>query len=143
MRQVIRTREKLAILLSVLLILFMFSAGSAGDSEDGGDCVRELDRLKEAASDAAHAAEKAESARQHMESKKQELEYCLRFPDIYSWPDPSCDSIRWSYASAKENYQSALSDLESKLDVLAATIRSVESSCGVQFSLPSDQSDPP
>lgn len=123
--------NKIALTLFILLIfqpLPLFAT-------DWDDCSSELDRLRRASRNAADEAEEAESAKNEYESKKDELESCLNYPDIYDLLDDNCESIRWDYDSALSNYQSEVSDLESELDTVGRRIRSVQSSCDYTFSL--------
>ncbi len=131
-------KNKMIIFVPLLFLLPILLTAGMGKTGDWGGCASQLAQLERAAGNAAKAAKEVEFAREKMESKKKELDYCQRFPDIYNLPDASCDIIRWKYESAKDKYQVALSDLQNKLRTLAAIIPSVESSCSVQFTLPSD-----
>ena len=119
----------------IFVVLFII-APSICQAADWSSCADDLDRLRRAVRDASDAAEEAESARQEFESKKEELENCIHFPDIYDLMQDKCQSLRWDYESARSNYESALNNLEDELDTVARRIRSVEWSCEVQFTGP-------
>jgi len=118
---------------SLIFIVLFILVVSICQAEDWSSCADDLDRLRRAARDAADAAEQAESARQEFESKKEELENCLSYPDIYDLMQDNCQSIRWDYESTRDDYESALSTLESELDTVLRRFRSLEWSCGVQY----------
>jgi hypothetical protein len=84
-------------------------------------CHDDLDRLRRTASDASDAAEDAKS-------KADEFEDCRRDPELHDLSGTGCRSHR-------SDYKSALSDLESKMDDLDSRLRSVQSSCGYEFSI--------
>ena len=84
-------------------------------------CHDDLDRLRRTASDASNSAEDAKS-------KSDEFEACRRDPESHDLMGDGCHS-------RKNEYQSALSDLESKMDDLDSRLRSVQSSCGYEFSI--------
>jgi hypothetical protein len=84
-------------------------------------CHDDLDRLRRTASDASDAAGDAKS-------KLDEFEDCRRDPELH---DPLGNGCR----SRRSDYQSALSDLESKMDDLDSRLRSVQGSCGYEFSI--------
>ena len=117
------------------LVLILGVAYSMAD--DWSSCADDLDRLRRASRDASEAAERAESAKQEFEDKKEELQNCINYPDIYDLMQDQCQSLRWDYDSSKSDYESALYDLESELSTVESRIRSVEWSCGISFSRPS------
>ena len=121
--------------ISILLICF-FQISSAGfcSGDDWSSCADDLDRLRRASRDASEAVERAESARQEFEDKREELQNCINYPDIYDLMQDQCQSLRWDYESAKSDYESALYNLQSELSAVESRIRSVEWSCGVSFS---------
>jgi DNA repair exonuclease SbcCD ATPase subunit len=118
----------------IFVLLFLFLSVVSGLADDWSSCADDLDRLRRAARDALEAAERAESARQEFEDKRDELQNCINYPDIYDLMQDQCQSLRWEYESAKSDYESALSELESELSTVESRIRSVEWSCGVSFS---------
>lgn len=117
-----------------LVCIFLISGVNSSLANDWSSCADDLDRLRRASRDASDAAESAESARQEFEDKKEELENCINYPDIYDLMQDQCQSLRWDYESAKSDYESALSNLESELSTVESRVRSVEWSCGVSFS---------
>lgn len=117
-----------------LVCLFQISGAVFGLADDWSSCADDLDRLRRASRDASEAAERAESAKQEFEDKREDLQNCINYPDIYDLMQDQCQSLRWDYGSAKSDYESALSDLESELSTVESRIRSVEWSCGVSFS---------
>jgi hypothetical protein len=102
-------------------------------AEDWSSCADDLDSLRRASRDAADAAEQAESARQEFESKKDELQNCIDFPEIYDLLQDYCQSARWDYESAKSDYRSALSNLEVELDTVISRFRSLGWSCEINI----------
>jgi len=123
-----------SIIFVLLVFFFQFLSATPGSADDWSSCADDLDRLRRASRDASEAAERAESAKQEFEDKKDELQNCVDYPDIYDLMKDQCESLRWDYESAKSDYESALSDLESELSTVGSRIRSVEWSCGVSFS---------
>jgi len=123
-----------SIIIVFLVFFFQFLSAAPAISDDWSSCADDLDRLRRASRDASEAAERAESAKQEFEDKRDELQNCINYPDIYDLMQDQCQSLRWDYESAKSDYESALSDLESELSTVESRIRSVESSCGVSFS---------
>jgi hypothetical protein len=88
---------------------------------DLDSCHDDLDRLRRTASDASDAAEDAHT-------KSDEVEDCRRDPQLHDLLGDGCSSRRSAY-------QSALSDLESKMDDLDSRLHSVQSSCGYEFTV--------
>lgn len=88
---------------------------------DLDSCHDDLDRLRRAASDASDQAENADS-------KRTDFQNCKRDPDVYDLLGDGC-------RRRSGDYQSALDDLESKMDDLDTRLRSVQSSCGYEFSI--------
>jgi hypothetical protein len=118
-----------------LLVLFMHSFPFCAYGEDWRDCADELDRLRRAARHASEAAEEAASAKEEVENKKDELQNCLNWPDTFDLMDDNCQNLRWDYDSALSDYRYKLSNLESELSTVESRIRSVQWSCGYEFSL--------
>ena len=125
-----------------LLCIILISGVDSGLANDWSSCADDLDRLRRASRDASDAAESAESSKQEFEDKKEELQNCINYPDIYDLMQDQCQSLRWDYESAKSDYESALSDLESELSTVESRVRSVEWSCGVSFSRSSGATQP-
>jgi len=84
-------------------------------------CHDDLDRLRRTASDASDSAENAKS-------KFDDFDACRRDPEFQDLLGDGCHSRR-------RDYESALSDLESGMDDLDSRLRSVQSSCGYEFSI--------
>jgi predicted nucleic acid-binding Zn-ribbon protein len=80
-------------------------------------CHDDLDSLRRRASDASDAAENAESMRNDFED-------CETNSELHE----GCSSQR-------SDYESALSDLESKMDDVDSRLRSVQTSCGYEFTI--------
>ena len=109
-------------LLMILVVLVSFMpASSSPPSRDWSSCEYELDRVQRAARDASYAAS-------DVQSKADELESCVDYPDTYDLLGDGCRSYR-------SEYESAVSNLESELGTLNRRLRSVQYSCGYQFSL--------
>jgi chromosome segregation ATPase len=92
-------------------------AGAHAASLELDGCHDDLDRVRRTASDASDAAEEAET-------KRGDLEDCDRDSELHN----GCRSQR-------SDYEVALSDLESKMDDLDSRLRSVQTSCGYEFSI--------
>jgi hypothetical protein len=90
-------------------------------SLDLDSCHDDLDRLRRTASDASDAAEEAKS-------KFDEFENCRRDPEFHDLRGDGCRSRR-------SDYQSALNDLENKMDDLDSRLHSVQNSCGYEFTI--------
>ena len=118
-----------------VIIFIVFLSQAICNAEDWSSCADDLDRLRRGARDAADAAEQAENARQEFESKKDDLQNCIDFPDTYDLMQDNCQSAKWDYESAKSNYRSALNNLEMELDTVIRRFRSIGSSC--EINLPS------
>jgi hypothetical protein len=88
---------------------------------DLDSCHDDLDRLRKLASDASDGAESAKS-------EEDDLNDCLQDPKTYDLLGDGCRSHR-------SDYESALGDLESKLDDLDSRLRSIQSSCGYEFTI--------
>jgi len=82
-------------------------------------CHDDLDGLRRRASDASDAAEEAES-------KRKEFEDCRTNSD---------SELHDGCSSQHSDYESALSDLESKMDDVDSRLRSVQTSCGYEFTI--------
>ena len=111
-----------AAILALLLTQWAYSA-------EWSSCASDLDDLRQAADDASDAAESAERARRDYEDKKEELEHCLRFPDVYDLLRDRCRSYRWDFESARDDYQSKLRHLQSELSDVDSKVGSVSISC--------------
>ncbi|MBI3455493.1 MAG: hypothetical protein HY002_06880 [Candidatus Rokubacteria bacterium] len=90
---------------------------------DWSSCQDELDRLRRRASDASDAAGQVSDAADRLKRKKRDLEDCR---DSRS---PSCSSEEWDYDTARRAYESAKSDLDSKISDVDYVYRSANSSC--------------
>lgn len=84
-------------------------------------CHDDLDRLRRTAADASDAAEEAKS-------KADEFDECRRDPESRDLLGDGCRSRR-------SDYESALSDLETKMDDLDGRLPSVQSSCGYELTI--------
>ena len=104
-------------LFLVLIITYIPFAQAA----DWSSCADDLDRLRRAARDASDTA-------REVEAKKNDLQNCVNYPSIYDLMRDRCQSARW-------NYESVLSNLDSQLSIVESRLRSVQRSCGFQFSL--------
>jgi hypothetical protein len=80
-------------------------------------CHDDLDGLRRRASDASDAAENAES-------KHNDFEDCEANSELHDGRN-----------SQGSDYESALSDLESKMDDVDSRLRSVQTSCGYEFTI--------
>lgn len=84
-------------------------------------CQDDLDHLRRVAADAAEAADDAKS-------KQEEFEDCKRDPDTFDLMGDHC-------RNQASDYQSALNDLEGKMDDVDSKLRSVQDSCDYQFTI--------
>jgi hypothetical protein len=109
---------KPAILAWIVIAIGILTANTASHAPfpDLDSCHDDLDRLRRTASDASDGAEDAES-------KRREFEDC-RDSELHE----GCRSQR-------SDYDAALSDLASKMDDLDSRIRSVQTSCGYEFTI--------
>ena len=112
-------------MIATLLYISIQNAHSA----EWSTCASDLDDLRRAADDANDAVEIAERVRREYEDKKDELENCLQFPDVYDLLRDRCQSYRWEFQSARDDYQSRLRSLESELSDVDSKVRSVSDSC--------------
>jgi hypothetical protein len=115
------TKIELAVGIAVALGTLTAAPAAHAPLLELDSCHDDLDRLHRTASDASDAAEDAKS-------KADEFEDCRRDPELRDLSGNGCRSRR-------SDYQSALSDLESKMDDLDSRLRSVQSSCGYEFSI--------
>jgi hypothetical protein len=108
--------------LALPILFILLATGTAmAQSLALGSCEDELDRLKKRATDASEAAETAKS-------KLDDLDECRRYPETYDLLHDGCRSRR-------SDYESAMDDLQSNLDDIDSSLRSVQDSCGYNFSL--------
>lgn len=101
-------------------------------AENREECATALALLLVAEHTAADAVQKVESARQQVNSKWEELEYCRRFPDIHNVSPDNCDTLRWAYESLKADYARSQSELGNRLIRLAVIISVVHAACGAE-----------
>lgn len=115
--------SKITLAVGVIVALEILTAARAARAPvlELDSCHDDLDRLRRTASDASDSAEDAKS-------KFDEFEACRRDPEFHDLMGDGCRSRR-------SKYQSALSDLESKMDDLDSRLHSVQSSCGYEFSI--------
>jgi hypothetical protein len=83
-------------------------------------CHDDLERLRKASSEAAEAADDAKSKRDDLD--------CRQDPELRDLMQDHC-------RTAARDYQSALSDLEEKMDDVDGSVRSVQDSCDYQFTI--------
>jgi len=86
-----------------------------------GSCHDDLDHLRIAASESTEAAEDAKA-------KEDDLDHCRRDPEMYDLMGDRC-------RSKGRDYESALNNLESKMDDVDDKLRSVQDSCDYQFTI--------
>lgn len=84
-------------------------------------CHDDLDQLRKKASEASETADDAKS-------KREDLDDCRRDPEIYDLMHDNCRSVAL-------DYESAVNDLEDKMDDVDSRLRSVQDSCGYQFTI--------
>ncbi len=116
-------RTTLVLGIAILSGMGIMTAAPAAraPSLDLDGCHDDLDRLRRAASDASDAAGDAKP-------KSDDFDDCKRDPEVHDLMGDGCRSRRSDFASA-------LSDLEGKMDDLDGRLRSVQSSCGYNFTL--------
>jgi len=115
--------SKVALAVGILAGVAILTAAPAARAPllELDSCHDDLDRLRRIAADASDAAEDAHS-------KSEDFEDCRRDPEIHDLLGDGCRSRR-------SDYESALSNLESEMDHLDSRLRSVESSCGYEFTI--------
>lgn len=113
--------ERKIMKIVVLFFILVFSPFFFIYSIDLGTCADDLDNLKKASSEAADAADEAEDA-------KEEFENCKNFPDTYDLLEDGCKNLA-------NEYKDKINDLKNALDDVKRRIRSVNYSCGVDFSM--------
>lgn len=111
------TKFTLAVAIVVALEILTLAPAAHAPLRELDGCHDDLDQLRRTASDASDASEDAES-------KRGEFEDCRRDPELHD----GCTSQR-------SDYESARSDLESKMDDLDSGLRSVQTSCGYEFTI--------
>ena len=101
---------------SILITIGMLTPSTPAHAplRDLDSCHDDLDRLRRTASDASEAAEDADSKRRDFDDCEQDTDSCR---------------------SRRSDYESALGDLESKMDDVDSRLRSVQSSCGYEFTI--------
>ncbi len=124
-----------AILFRQFPLLSLLFVTSAVWAVDWSSCASDLDDLRRAADDASTAANSVTTAQRQFDEAKEELENCLRYPQIYDLLRDRCQSKRWDYDSALSDLRSRLSSLQSELSDVESKARSVSSSCGYEISI--------
>ena len=114
-----RRTHILLLVISVLMVAQLTATQSISADWDG--CHDELDNTRKAAADASDAAEEAHS-------KLTDFEDCKQDPDTYDLMHDNCRSLL-------ADYESATSDAENALDDLDTRLRSVQDTCGFEFTL--------
>ena len=114
--------RRLCLSISVVALFALVALGgpSAGPV-DWSSCQDDLDRARRSARDASDYASE-------VESKHNELQDCVNYPDTYDLLQDGCRHYRTDYEDAKTN-------LTSELDTLNNRLRDVQYSCGYRFSL--------
>ena len=115
--------SKVTLAVGIVVAAGILTAAPAAHAPalDLDSCHDDLDRVRRTASDASDSAEDAKS-------KFDRFESCRRDPEFHDLLSDGCRGRR-------SEYQSALSDLESKMDDLDSRLHSVQSSCGYDFTL--------
>lgn len=115
--------SKIALAATIAVAIGLFAAAPRADAPllDLESCQDDLDRLRRAASDGSEAAENAKR-------KGQEFDSCKADPGSYDLLGDGCRSRR-------SEYQAALVELESEMETLDGRLRSVQDSCGYDFTI--------
>jgi hypothetical protein len=104
------------------IVFILLIAGTAlAQSMALGSCEDDLARLKKRASDASDAAQTAKS-------RLDDLDECQRYPETY-------DTFHNGCRNRRSDYESAVNELQSNLDDVDTSLRSVQDSCGYDFTL--------
>lgn len=121
--QVPLSKSALTTLLRAVVLLLLFITGATAQNPviTLDSCHDDLDGLRKASSEADEAAGTAKS-------KSDDLDDCRRSPEIHDLMHDGCKSL-------DSDYQSALSDLEGKLDDVDKSLRSTQDSCGYRFTI--------
>jgi hypothetical protein len=104
---------------------------------DWSTCASDLDRLRRAANDASSAASDVDSNQRRFNSAKENLERCLRYPQIYDLMRDQCQSKRFESETALADLRTRISTLRNWMSELDSRARSVSSSCGSDISVES------
>lgn len=107
----------------------MSSFPQLANSQDWYNCARDLKNMKQEAEDGRDYAEEAESKKDEMESKKSELEDCRDDPQAYDLYGDGCQSLYYEYQSAKQEYDSVVSNVQSSVSSLSGYMASAEKQC--------------
>jgi hypothetical protein len=102
-------------------------------AQDWSSCASDLDSLRSRSSDGSSAAEEANSAKERVDSARDQLQQCVRYPQMYDLLRDGCRSKRSDYRAADDSYKSALSSLENALGDVDSKVRAVSMSCGVEL----------
>jgi septal ring factor EnvC (AmiA/AmiB activator) len=94
--------------------LFMVSGAAYAPTLDLDSCHDDLDRVRRAAADASEAADDAHTKQEDFETCKRDEERC---------------------AGQRSDLDSAISDVEDKMDTLDSRIRSTQDSCNYNFTV--------
>jgi hypothetical protein len=106
---------------AIICVVLITATAAQSPTIDPGSCHDDLDYLRKAASEASEAADNSKS-------KRDDFDDCKQYPETYDLMHDNC-------RSAAGDYQSALNDLEGKMDDLDGRQRSVQDSCGYQFTI--------
>ncbi|HXM61789.1 MAG TPA: hypothetical protein VN950_13110 [Terriglobales bacterium] len=107
--------------IAIVCVAFTINISSYASVTSLGSCSDDLEKLHKVASEASEAAN-------HAKSKGDDFDECRNDPQTYDLMHDRCKSL-------DDDYQSALSDLEGKMDEVDDSVRSVQDSCGYQFTI--------
>jgi hypothetical protein len=121
--QVRRNRPRLTSVLQAAIFCATLVAATVAQTPivASDSCHDDLDKLRKASSEASEAAGDAKS-------KGDDLDDCRRHPETYDLMHDNCRSV-------DSDYQSALSDLEGKMEDVDTGVRSTQDSCGYHFTV--------
>ena len=102
-------------------------------AQDWDSCASELDDLRSRARDGEDQAREVADAKDEVDSKREELQSCLSFPDIFDWLQDGCQSHRSDLDTALDDLESEISNLHYELGRVSRTINSIESYCGLEI----------
>jgi hypothetical protein len=118
-------------------VYFLLSCllATSSSSQNLSQCSWDLNQLSQTASQTGSLVNAASSAQDRYKRDFDELEMCIKFPDIYDLLNDGCQSKRNKALSSQRNFEHALSSLDLSFSSLNRSLRSVSQSCDLNTSL--------
>ena len=108
---------------------------TSSSSQNLSQCSWDLNQLSQTASQTGSLANAASSAQDRYKRDLDELEKCMKFPDIYDLLNDACQSKRNKALSSQRNLERALRSLDLSFSSLNGSLLSVSQSCDLNTSL--------